>query len=184
MLVSRMGSFQSPITRTLFMPSCCGVTCPNLSGCSLTLRPTRVLWTLPWCRSWVSPHNPSPFPWTSLRWMGTIGRVTPNTVPINLRVSGNHSESMQFLLIEPPLVPVVWGFPKAQSPDRLGYWFYHGLEPVLPLALPEVGAACHGTSSCGLGRSLGSLLHSRRVPGPTGDFQQGLRYISPSASTL
>ena len=29
----------------------------------------------------------------------SIGRVTHNTTPINLRVSGNHSETIQFLLI-------------------------------------------------------------------------------------
>ena len=36
-----------------------------LFGCSLTLGPTRTLWMLPWCRSWESRHNPSPFPWMS-----------------------------------------------------------------------------------------------------------------------
>ena len=36
----------------------------------------------------------------------TIGRVTHSTVPINLHVSGTHSESIQ-LLIESPDVPVV-----------------------------------------------------------------------------
>jgi hypothetical protein len=40
----------------------------------------------------------------------TIGRVTHNTVPINLRVSGNHSKAMQFLLLESPMYPWFWGF--------------------------------------------------------------------------
>lgn len=62
----------------------------------------------------------------------SIGRVTHSTVPINLHVSGNHSESMQFLLIESPHIPVVLGF---STPYRLGHWFYPGLEPVLPLPL-------------------------------------------------
>lgn len=37
----------------------------------------------------------------------SIGRVTHSTVPINLRVSGNHNESIQLLLIESPHVPVL-----------------------------------------------------------------------------
>jgi hypothetical protein len=69
----------------------------------------------------------------------SIGRVTHSTVPINLRVSGNHCESLQFLLISSPHTP--FGFeifmaPEAQPPDRLGYRFYPGLEPVLPRTLP------------------------------------------------
>jgi hypothetical protein len=40
----------------------------------------------------------------------SIGRVTQNTTPINLRVSGNHSGTIQFLLIKSPLIPVVLGF--------------------------------------------------------------------------
>lgn len=40
----------------------------------------------------------------------SIGRVTHNTAPINLPVSGNHSEAIQFLLIKSPQIPVVLGF--------------------------------------------------------------------------
>ncbi|XP_045552233.1 formin-2 [Salmo salar] len=40
----------------------------------------------------------------------SIGRITHHTTPINLRVSGNHSEMIQFLLIESPQVPVELGF--------------------------------------------------------------------------
>jgi hypothetical protein len=36
--------------------------------------------------------------------------VTHQTTPVNLRVSGNHSETIQFLLIESPQVSVVLGF--------------------------------------------------------------------------
>jgi hypothetical protein len=41
----------------------------------------------------------------------SIGRVTYNTVPSNMRVSGNHSESIQLLLIELPHIFIVLGFP-------------------------------------------------------------------------
>jgi hypothetical protein len=40
----------------------------------------------------------------------SIGWVTHNTTPINLRVSGNHSDTIQFLLIMSPQIPVVLGF--------------------------------------------------------------------------
>ena len=40
----------------------------------------------------------------------SIGRVTHNTTRINLPVSGNHSESMQFMFIKSSPVPVVLGF--------------------------------------------------------------------------
>ena len=40
----------------------------------------------------------------------SISRVTHNTTPINLHVSGNHSKMVQFLLIKSPQVPVVLGF--------------------------------------------------------------------------
>ena len=39
----------------------------------------------------------------------SIGRVTHNTTPINLRMSGNHSETIQFLLIKSPQISVVLG---------------------------------------------------------------------------
>ena len=37
----------------------------------------------------------------------SIGVVTHNTTLINLRVSANHSEAIQFLLIKSPQIPVV-----------------------------------------------------------------------------
>jgi predicted aspartyl protease len=40
----------------------------------------------------------------------SIDWVTHNTNPINLRVSGIHSETIQFLLIKSPQVPVVSRF--------------------------------------------------------------------------
>ena len=52
----------------------------------------------------------------------SIGRVTHSTIPINLRVSGNHSEFMQFLLIESPHAPVVLGFPWLQMDNLLIDW--------------------------------------------------------------
>ena len=39
-----------------------------------------------------------------------IGEVTHSTVPVQLRVSGNQSETIHFLLIASPHVPVVLGF--------------------------------------------------------------------------
>ena len=73
--------------------------------------------------------------------------------------------------------------PEAQSSDRLGYRFYHWLEPVLPCVLSEVSTARPRTSSCRPGRSLKSLRHSHGVPDLREDFNKA-RYISPSPSTL
>ena len=39
----------------------------------------------------------------------SISRVTHYTTPINLQVSGNHSEAIQFLLIKSPHFPVILG---------------------------------------------------------------------------
>jgi hypothetical protein len=52
----------------------------------------------------------------------SIGRVTHNTTPIHLRVSGNHSEAIQFLLIKSPLIPVVLGFSWLQRHSPLLNW--------------------------------------------------------------
>lgn len=52
----------------------------------------------------------------------SIGRVTHNTTPINLRVSGNHSESMWFMLIKSPQVPMVLGFSWLQRHNPLLDW--------------------------------------------------------------
>ena len=68
----------------------------------------------------------------------SIGRVTHNTVPINLQVSGNHSEAMKFLLLESRHVPVVLGVfmvPEAQPPNRLGWSLFchaHYLKSAVP----------------------------------------------------
>ena len=51
-----------------------------------------------------------------------IGRVTRITTPINLRVSGNHSETIQFLLIKSPQIPVVLGFSWLQRHNPLINW--------------------------------------------------------------
>ena len=37
----------------------------------------------------------------------SMGRITYNTDPINLRVSENHSEAMKFLILDSPHVPIV-----------------------------------------------------------------------------
>ena len=63
----------------------------------------------------------------------SIGRVTRNTIPVDLRVSGNAVPAHQ-------ISPCTRGFgivmaPEAQPPSRLGYWFYRGMEPVLPCAV-------------------------------------------------
>jgi hypothetical protein len=51
-----------------------------------------------------------------------VGRVTHNTTPINLRVSGNHGEAIQFMLIKSPQVPVVLGFSWLQRHNPLIDW--------------------------------------------------------------
>lgn len=45
----------------------------------------------------------------------SIGRVMYSTVPMTLRISGNHSESIQLLLIESPHIPVALGFSWVQK---------------------------------------------------------------------
>jgi hypothetical protein len=52
----------------------------------------------------------------------SIGRVTHTTYPINLRVSGNPSEFMQFLPIESPPAPMVLGFSWLQRHNLLINW--------------------------------------------------------------
>ena len=52
----------------------------------------------------------------------SIGRVTNNTTPINLHVSWNHSETIQFLLIKSPEIPVVLGFSWLQQHNQLINW--------------------------------------------------------------
>ena len=57
------------------------------------------------------PTQPRSFPMNVRALYGrSIGQVTHHTTPINLQVSGNHSEMIKFLLIESPQVPVVLGF--------------------------------------------------------------------------
>jgi hypothetical protein len=48
--------------------------------------------------------------------------VTHNTTPINLGVLGNHSETIPFLLIKSPQVPMVLGFSWLQQHNPLIYW--------------------------------------------------------------
>ena len=52
----------------------------------------------------------------------SIGEVTHSTVSIQLRVSGNHSETIQFLLIASPHVPVVIEFSWLQKHNPVIDW--------------------------------------------------------------
>uniref|UniRef100_A0A4W5K9D1 ribonuclease H n=1 Tax=Hucho hucho TaxID=62062 RepID=A0A4W5K9D1_9TELE len=52
----------------------------------------------------------------------SVGRVTHNTTPINLCVSEKHSETIQFLLIRSPQVPVVLGFSWLQRHNPIIDW--------------------------------------------------------------
>jgi hypothetical protein len=52
----------------------------------------------------------------------SIGEVTHTTVPVQLRVSGNNSETIQFLLIASPNVPVVLGFSWLQKHNPVIDW--------------------------------------------------------------
>jgi hypothetical protein len=52
----------------------------------------------------------------------SIGQVTHNTTPIHLRVSGNHSDMILFLLIKSPPFPVVLGFSWLQRHNPLIDW--------------------------------------------------------------
>jgi hypothetical protein len=52
----------------------------------------------------------------------SIGLVTHNTTPINLRVSGKQSEAVQFILIKSLQVPVVLGSSWLQRQNPLINW--------------------------------------------------------------
>ena len=93
----------------------------NLSRYSLTLW-LRDLWTLPWLLSWTS-LQPLSIPMDVRALDGrSVGRVTHNTTPINLRVSGTHSESIKFLLIKSSQAPVVLGLSWLQRHNPLIDW--------------------------------------------------------------
>ena len=115
-----------------------------------------------------------------------IGRVTHNTTLIILRLTGYHSEAIQFMLIKSPQLPVVLRLSWLQrhNPLRLNCWCHYGLETVLPRPLSEVSAACPGMSSWGLGRCPGPFYHPRGVPGPQGGVQQGPSHFVSTALTL
>ena len=70
----------------------------------------------------------------------SIGRVTHHTIPNNLRVSGNHSETIQFLLIESLQIPVVLGFSWLQRHNPSIDWSTGAIEPVLPCPLHEINS--------------------------------------------
>jgi hypothetical protein len=80
-----------------------------------------------------------------------IGWVTHNTTPINVRLSGNHSEAIYANEVSSGSCGIgIILAPVTQSPHRLDSWCHPGLEPILPRPLSEVSAACPMTSSCGL----------------------------------
>ena len=52
----------------------------------------------------------------------SIGEVIHSTVPVQLQVSGDHSEPIHFLLIASPHVPVVLGFSWLQKHNPVIDW--------------------------------------------------------------
>ena len=167
------------------MPLCCGLTRPNLSGCSLTLGQTRALSKLSWCRSWESPLNPSPSPWTSERWMGALLAESPA-----IRFLSTY-EYQEITVSVHRFSPCTRGFGVFMAPehDPLVDWATVYILVILWVvacsALRSVLSrhSLPGKSSCRLGRSLLSLCHFHRIPGPPEGLQQDLCYVSPSAST-
>ena len=150
------------------MPFCCGEASLNLPGASLTLGTVSFLDS-----TLVSELNISTPMDDSILDGRFIDRVTHIPTPINLRVSGNHSETIQFLFIKSPQIPVVFGFYWLQRYNplyQLVYRCHHGLESGVhhgihhglePRPLSEGSATCPGTSSWGLGRCPGPLYHPR-----------------------
>jgi hypothetical protein len=76
----------------------------------------------------------------------SIGQVTHNTTLINLHVSGNHSETIQFLLIKSPQIPRFWDSPVSSdtthSSTGLQVPSWAGVCSAMPIA--EIGATCPG----------------------------------------
>lgn len=86
----------------------------------------------------------------------SIGRVNHNTVPINLRVSGNHSELIQFLLIESPQVPIVFGFSWLQRHNPLVDWTVASIKDWSPFCYAHCLKSAQPTTGhlpAGLGKS-------------------------------
>ena len=86
----------------------------------------------------------------------SIGRITHNTVPIKLRVSGNHSESMQFLLLEFPHVPIVLEFiaPVAQPLIDWAKGSIMGWSPFCHAHCLKIVQPAPGCLLAGLGEAL------------------------------
>lgn len=107
----------------LFMSLCCEETSPNLYGSSLTLGPDKSFLDTTLASEQNIPTQPFSIPMDVGALDGwSIGRVTHNTTPINLCVSGNHSETIQFLLIKSPQIPMVLGFLWLQRHNPLSNW--------------------------------------------------------------
>jgi hypothetical protein len=149
------------------MLPCCGEPSRNPSGCSLTLGHKRVLWTLP------SPLNPFPFRWTSEHWMGALLAESTTVRFLSTCECQATSESMQFLLLEFPHVPMVVGFSWLQRPNPVIDWApgsIRGWSPFCHAHCLKSEPPTLRSSPCWLGKNLGSLLHSHRVLGLTGVF--------------
>jgi hypothetical protein len=66
----------------------------------------------------------------------SIDRFTHNTTPINLRVSGNHSETIQFMLVKSPLVPLVFGLSWLEQHNPLTDWTSGAIMGWIPFSTP------------------------------------------------
>lgn len=80
-----------------------------------------------------------------------LGKVTLCTVPVVLRISGNHSEPVRFLLISSPHVPVVLGHSWLQKHNPLIDWTTGSIKGWSPF--------CHA-------HCLGAAQHSSPSPNP------------------
>ena len=94
----------------------------------------------------------------------SIGRVTHNATPTDLRVSGNHSEAIQFLLIKSPLIPVVLRFSWLQRHNPLINW--------------STGAIMGGSSSSTLMTSSSSPAPPKNTCSSSGRFFNAFWRIS------
>ena len=104
----------------------------------------------------------------------SIGRVTHYTTPITLRVSGNHSETIQFLLVKTPQIPVVWDSPgfsdTITSSTGLRVPSWAGVSSATPIAWSQCNLP--GTYSWWLESCPGPLRHPRGVPWLSGRFSE------------
>ena len=108
-------------------------------------------------------------------------------VPINLCVLGNHSESIQLLLIESPIVPVVLGFSWIQRHNPVIDWttdYILGWSPFCHLHCLKVSQPVLRCPPAGSGNTSDFFA----VPTESQDllevFGQGSHHPPPSVSSL